>query len=470
MTQVCCNDESRGIEIGLQWRRLFPTNVPLTYLNPPFGYTGVISVGDQYFHVVFDTGSSSLWLASYKLILKIKSDATLAEFIKNHDIITTGYQHSVCDLRRIGMALKQKQNCDPPNPAPSCDSNWAFINDSWSLGECNQVLYNYTLGKISAVTVQDNVKIDGRIFTNRIKIENFQFGVGYVDNFTGVSIFADGVFGLGNMTTKMTYDGSIIRYLKDNGFIQQALFAFESWDRFSLSKLKMYQNNINKNINSTYNFTEYLDWQTQYDGRLLIGSIGVLEKYSGFLDQIKWFNMNTHNNDKNMFVDEYLLKFERIHFGNYVDTNHYLMIDSGTSWILLPYSQYANLNETLNNNIHEFQGAYFNTTFNLWQVENWDQNCKYWPNFKIVINLESRSKNVIFSLEPKYYVFEYQGAYFVGITSYPGTDTWVFGTLFLKKYFVAWDLDNQKIGIRKNYILDIIDDTTNRYNINQTAL
>ena len=47
---------------------------------------------------------------------------------------------------------------------------------------------------------------------------------------------------------------------------------------------------------------------------------------------------------------------------------------------------------------------------------------------------------------------EYDGSYFIGLVTYEmAGNFWILGDIFLKKYFVSWNIEDNKIGITKNH-------------------
>ena len=193
--------------------------IPLSFHDPPFSYTGPITIGHEKFNVIFDSGSEAIWVTSRKLNKLILSNETIVDYMQRHNItIGTGYSNPVCSnqiepyisapLNRIGEAISCCCNDEECicGEDPDCDCSCCMLADSYdeflcliltnddpqdvwagnnsysgnddnykynynydynytsfdSHRECDTITIKYTYGSVESVVLYDTIKFHNR--------------------------------------------------------------------------------------------------------------------------------------------------------------------------------------------------------------------------------------------------------------------------------------------------------------------
>ena len=234
-----------------------------------------------------------------------------------------------------------------------------------------------------------------------------------MDNGTSITVYTDGVFGLGLDSDNIAQ--SPISMLKEENLIENRIFAFYLGKGSRLL------------LGGKYYSTKY-SWMYNVYYRKYISSV------------LQWFDM--------ISLQHYTIDFDVIKFlgmNQVIDVDKGVVIDSGTSFIIIPEL----LSNTVDELLKSMPGAVYNTTVNLWQIENAQENCQHWDSLEIALS-HDQSQSVTLTIEPEYYVFKYDEKYFVGMVSIKNDNLWTLGNIFLKKYFVVFNIENQQIGIAEN--------------------
>ena len=175
--------------------------IPLTFHDPPFCFTGPITIGYEKFNVIFDSGSEAIWATSRKLNELILSNETIVDYMQQHDItIGRGYSNPTCSnqiepyisapLNRIGEAIScccdgDDCKCDEDLCDCSCCLQAGYHDDflclllteeqhPWSGNdsgnynytsfhphrECDTSIIQYTCGSVESVVLYDTIKFD----------------------------------------------------------------------------------------------------------------------------------------------------------------------------------------------------------------------------------------------------------------------------------------------------------------------
>ncbi|XP_076597049.1 pepsin A-like [Chaetodon auriga] len=335
-----------------KYRKLYPYN-PMTKFqagsesmtnDADLSYYGVISIGNppQSFTVIFDTGSSNLWVPSVYCS---------SEACENH--------HKF-------------------NPQQSSTFKWG--DRSLSI--------QYGTGSMTGYLASDTVEVGG------ISVANQVFGLSLSEAPFMASMAADGILGL----------------------------AFQSLA--SDNVVPVFYNMISQNLVSQPLFSVYLSGNSEQGSEVLFGGID----NSYFTGSLTWIPLSSATYWQ-ITMDSVTINGQTVACSGGCQA----IIDTGTSLIVGPTNDINNINSWVGASTNQYGEAMVNC-----------QSVQSMPDVTFTLGGHS------FSVPSSAYVSQSSSGCSTGFGQGGYSQLWILGDVFIREYYVVFDIGNEQIGLAKN--------------------
>lgn len=269
----------------------------------------------------------------------------------------------------------------------------------------NLISISYGKGFISGFPVYDQILINGKLFITKHKFINVIFQ----KDFDGFS--ADGLCGLGlDGFIDRDTENNLIRNLFLGGQIDNQMFSFKL----------LRESHSNDDVTS----------------EMVIGGYD----NDSFIGNMSFYDVSSNQN-------YWAIDLEKVFFNGGLIKNSVsqALIDTGTSILIIPTSEFVIFYEMLKKNNNNCI-----IVNHVVKCACPDGDISKFPDFIFVFN------GVNYTLEPEYYVSQSQHICYLYVGSLVSSgDLWILGDKFMHKYYTVFDGGNLKIGlaeIKKEYI------------------
>ncbi|XP_070823755.1 pepsin A-like [Chaetodon trifascialis] len=335
-----------------KYRKMYPYNPMAKFVagsesmtnDADLAYYGVVSIGTppQSFTVIFDTGSSNLWVPSVYCS---------SEACENHNQF---------------------------NPQQSSTFKWG--DQSLSI--------QYGTGSMTGYLGSDTVEVGG------ISVANQVFGLSQSEAPFMASMTADGILGL----------------------------AFQSLA--SDDVVPVFYNMISQNLVPQPLFSVYLSGNSQQGSEVVFGGID----NSHFTGSLTWIPLSSASYWE-INMDSVTINGQTVACSGGCQA----IIDTGTSQIVGPTSDINNINSWVGATTNQYGEGIVNC-----------QNVQSMPDITFTLNGNS------FTVPSSAYVSQSSYGCSTGFGQGGSMALWILGDVFIREYYVAFDVSNQQIGLAKN--------------------